>query len=86
MSLIGLTPSQPPQKSESPHVFDVAEQDFAREVMEASMTTSVIVDFWAPWCGPCKDLGPAIEGAVAAAGGRVTLVKVNIDENQLLSA
>lgn len=86
MSLIGLSPSTPPKASDSPHVFDVAEQDFARDVMEASMTQPIIVDFWAPWCGPCKDLGPAIESAVDAAGGAVKLAKVNIDENQQLSA
>lgn len=59
---------------------------FAADVIDASREGPVIVDFWAPWCGPCKTLGPAIEKAVRAARGAVRLVKINVDENQQLAA
>ncbi len=56
-------------------------QNFMVDVIDASKEAPVIVDFWAPWCGPCKQLGPALEKAVTEAAGRVRLVKINIDEN-----
>jgi len=61
-------------------------KSFAVDVIEASKQVPVIVDFWAPWCGPCKQLGPAIEQAVMAAKGKVKLVKIDVDENQQLAA
>lgn len=64
---------------------DVTEQDFMAEVVEASMQVPVIVDFWAPWCGPCKTLGPQLEAAVTASKGAVKMVKVNVDQAQMIA-
>jgi putative thioredoxin len=60
---------------------DTTDQAFMADVMEVSRTVPVIVDFWAPWCGPCKQLGPMLEKTVKAAKGAVKMVKINIDEN-----
>ncbi len=59
---------------------------FMADVIEASKQTPVIVDFWAPWCGPCKQLGPLLERLVKQYGGKVKLVKINVDENQEIAA
>ncbi|MDZ7905745.1 MAG: co-chaperone YbbN [Cypionkella sp.] len=75
-------PSAGAAKSASPYVKDSNEATFMADVIDASMEVPVIVDFWAPWCGPCKTLGPALEAAVDGAKGRVKMVKVNVDENQ----
>ena len=64
---------------------DSSEATFIQDVIEVSDTVPVIVDFWAPWCGPCKTLGPMLEDAVKAAKGAVKMVKVNVDEAQMLA-
>ena len=62
-----------------------SEATFMADVVEQSQSVPVIVDFWAPWCGPCKTLGPMLEKAVTAAKGAVKMVKINVDENQMLA-
>ena len=63
-------------------VIDINQDQFVEEVIEKSKTTPVIVDFWAPWCGPCKQLTPILENLVNKKNGKVILAKINVDENQ----
>ena len=74
-----------PAPTASP-IKDATEATFMADVIEASAEVPVIVDFWAPWCGPCKTLTPALEKAVTEAKGKVRLVKIDVDKNQMLAA
>ncbi|MFD0916618.1 thioredoxin [Pseudahrensia aquimaris] len=77
---MGDAPTAPAAEESGP-VKDISTAEFGPEVIEASGTVPVVVDFWAPWCGPCKQLGPIIENAVAASNGAVRLVKMDIDQH-----
>ena len=72
--------------NDNTNIIDVNETDFNDKVIEASESKLIVVDFWAPWCGPCKQLTPILEKIISKSGDKITLVKINIDENQQIAA
>ena len=72
--------------SKNTNIIDVTEAEFNDQVIEASENKLIVVDFWAPWCGPCKQLTPILEKIISKSGDKITLVKINIDENQQIAA
>ena len=72
--------------NETTNIIEVNESDFNDKVIEASENKLIIVDFWAPWCGPCKQLTPVLEKIVKSSVDKLTLVKINIDDNQQIAA
>lgn len=84
--MFGLDETQKPAASQPGDLIkDGSDATFMADVIDASRDVPVIVDFWATWCGPCKQLGPALEAAVTAAKGKVRLVKIDVDQNQMVA-
>ncbi|MBJ2150962.1 co-chaperone YbbN [Paracoccus sp. IB05] len=84
--MLGLDETQKPAASQPGDLIkDGSDATFMADVIDASREVPVIVDFWATWCGPCKQLGPALEAAVTAAKGKVRLVKIDVDQNQMVA-
>lgn len=84
--LIGINTPAAKTSAPSPEiVFEVTALNFESDVLNASMKKPILIDFWAPWCGPCRQLMPLLEQAVLSRGGEVALAKVNVDENPELS-
>ena len=81
-----IDPNAPQALPPTDLIKDTSEASFMQDVIEASQEVPVIVDFWAPWCGPCKQLGPMLESIVTGAKGAVRLVKIDIDQNQQIAA
>jgi putative thioredoxin len=82
--IIGQTPSAQGGDNAAAIIVDGDQKTFMQDVIEASRTIPVLVDFWATWCGPCKQLTPTLEKIVRSAGGRVKMVKIDIDQNRSL--
>ena len=82
---LGAGPLAAAAAGEPDVIIDSSTATFMADVIDASFGPAIIVDFWAPWCGPCKQLGPSLEKAVREQKGRVRLVKINVDENQDLA-
>ena len=82
--IIGQTPSAQGGDNAAVLIVDGDQKTFMQDVIEASRTIPVLVDFWATWCGPCKQLTPTLEKIVRSAGGRVKMVKIDIDQNRSL--
>lgn len=82
----GTRAAEPGAPGNADIIKDSTTANFAADVVEASRSVPVIVDFWAPWCGPCKQLTPVLEKVVRSYGGKVRLVKINVDENQAIAA
>ena len=72
--------------AQTSNIIEINENDFNERVIEASKSTLLLVDFWAPWCGPCKQLTPLLEKVIQKTGNKVILAKINIDDNQQIAA
>ena len=83
--IMGMGANAPGANAGGDLIKDSSIETFEKDVLEASMTGPIIVDFWATWCQPCKTLTPILEKAVIDAGGTVKLVKIDIDQNQMLA-